>query len=251
VLESTRSGLLALRHLLAPKPAPPPPSPPVNRERQARWAPQLTGGATGAALLALLSDYGIPAANAITAATLDEALAAAAGIGYPVAVKTDEPGIAHKTDVRGVRLGVTSPEELAGAYADLSSRLGPRVAVCEMAAPGPELIIGMARDQALGPLIATAPGGVLAEYFPERSVALPPVAPSAAASMIGGLRFAEVLAGVRGSDPCDMAAVAAAIAAFSVLVCELGDWLEAFDVNPLICGPGGVVAVDALAVPRR
>lgn len=120
-----------------------------------------------------------------------------------------------------------------------------------MAAPGPELIIGMARDQALGPLIVTAPGGVLADYHSERSVALPPVAATAAASMIGGLRFAEVLAGVRGSDPCDTAAIAAAIAAFSVLVCELGDWLEAFDVNPLICAPSGVVAVDALAVPRR
>jgi hypothetical protein len=60
-----------------------------------------------------------------------------------------------------------------------------------------------------------------------------------------------VIAGVRGSQPCDTPAVAAAIAAFSVLITELGDWLEAFDVNPLICGPSGVLAVDALAVVRR
>ncbi len=181
---------------------------------------------------------------------MDEALAAAAAIGYPVAVKTDEPGIAHKTDVDGVRLGVPSPGALALAYAGLADRLGPRVTVCQLAAPGPELLIGMARDPALGPLIVTGPGGVLAEYYSERSVALPTVTVSAAASMTASLRFAEVLAGVRGGQPCDLAAIAAAIAAFSVLVCELGDRLEAFDINPLICAPSGVLAVDALAVPR-
>jgi acetyltransferase len=109
----------------------------------------------------------------------------------------------------------------------------------------------MARDPALGPLIVTGPGGVLADLFPERTVALPPLTMTAAASSVSRLRFAEVLAGVRGSQPCDTAAVAAAIAAFSVLIGELGDWLEAFDVNPLICGPSGVLAVDALAVLRR
>jgi acetate---CoA ligase (ADP-forming) len=250
VLESTRTGLLALRHLLAPRVAPPPPPPPADAVRRDRWTARLTDGITGADLLGLLRDYGIPAVRAVTAATLDEALAAAASIGYPVAVKTDEPGIAHKTDMGGVRLGVRSPGELAQAYASLAASLGPRVSVCEMAAPGPELIIGMAREPALGPLIVTGPGGVLAEYSPERCVALPPVTASAAASMTASLRYAEVLAGVRGSRPCDTGAIAAAIAAFSVLVCELGDRLEAFDVNPLICGPSGVVAVDALAVPR-
>lgn len=92
----------------------------------------------------------------------------------------------------------------------------------------------------------TGPGGILAELFPERSVALPPLTLTAAASSVSRLRFAQVLAGTRGSQPCD----AAAIAAFSMLIGELGDWLEAFDVNPLICGPSGVVAVDALAIPR-
>ena len=63
-----------------------------------------------------------------------------------------------------------------------------------------------------------------------------------------GQRFTRLLAGFRGSAPVDLAAVVAAIAAFSVLVTDLGDHLQAFDVNPLICTPDGVVAVDALAV---
>jgi len=252
VLESTRSGLLALRHLLAPRVAPPPAmAVPPDTGRRDRWAARLAAGAAGAELLGLLRDYGIPAARAASASTRAEALAAAADIGYPVALKTDEPGIAHKTDVGGVRLGIAGPDALAGAYADLAARLGPRVAVCQQVPPGPELIVGMARDPALGPLIVTGPGGVLAELFPERTVALPPLTPTAAAAAVARLRFAEVLAGVRGSQPCDTAAIAAAIAAFSVLIGELGDCLEAFDVNPLICGPSGVLAVDALAIPRQ
>jgi acetate---CoA ligase (ADP-forming) len=227
--------------------APPAETPPPDAARRDRWAARLADGASGAELLDLLRDYGIPAAHAASARTLEEALAAAREIGYPVARKTGEPGIAHKTDVGGVRLGIPGPEALADAYADLAARLGPRVAVCQMVPPGPELIVGMARDPALGPLIVTGPGGVLAEFFPERTVALPPLTMAAAASSVSRLRFAEVLAGVRGSQPCDTAAVAA----FSVLVEELGDWLEAFDVNPLICGPSGVLAVDALAIVRR
>jgi len=250
VLESTRSGLLALRHLLAPPVAVPPNREPPDTVRRDRWAARLAAGLAGAESLDLLRDYGIPAARVASASTLADALAAAAEIGYPVALKTDEPGIAHKTDVGGVRLGVPGPPELAAGYADLAARLGPRVAVSQMVAPGPELIVGMARDPALGPLIVTGPGGVLAELFPERSVALPPLSATAAMSSVSGLRFAEVLAGARGSQPCDMAAIAAAIAAFSMLIEELGEWLEAFDVNPLICGPSGVLAVDALAIPR-
>jgi acetate---CoA ligase (ADP-forming) len=252
VLESTRSGLLAMRHLLAPPVAAPPArTPPPDVTRRDRWAARLAAGAAGAELLDLLRDYGIPAARAASASTRSGALAAAGEIGYPVALKTDEPGIAHKTDVGGVRLGIPGPEALARAYSDLAARLGPRVAVCQLAPPGPELIVGMARDPALGPLIVTGPGGVLAEYFPERTVALPPVTMTAAAAAVSRLRFAEVLAGVRGGQPCDTAAIAAAITAFSTLIGELGDRLEAFDVNPLICGPSGVLAVDALAIVRR
>ena len=67
--------------------------------------------------------------------------------------------------------------------------------------------------------------------------------------MIAGLRVSEILAGVRGQPPADAEALSGAIAAFSRLVSDLGDHLDAFDVNPLICSPSGVLAVDALALP--
>jgi hypothetical protein len=198
----------------------------------------------------MLRDYGIPAVAARSAATLDEALAAAAELGYPVALKTDAPGIAHKSDVGGVRLGITSPAELGAAYNDLSAPLGPRVTVTEMAKPGPELILGMARDPALGPLIVVGAGGILAEFLAERSVALPPLTRVSAAAMLARLRVTETLSGLRGSAPADLDAVIAAIVSFSTLIADLGHHLAAFDLNPVICSPSGVLAVDALAVLR-
>jgi acyl-CoA synthetase (NDP forming) len=247
VLEGTRSGLLALRHLLdhaRRQAAGPPPAgagaPPVVAAGQAR----------GARLLDLLRDYGIAAARVRGADSRDTALAAAGAIGYPVVLKTDEPGIEHKSDARGVVLGIPNPGTLAAAYQDLAERLGARVLVCETIGPGTELSLGLARDRDLGPLVVIGAGGVLVELLADRAVALPPVSPGQAGQMIAGLRAAKLLAGVRGQPAADLGAVVAAITGLSQLACELGDVLEALDVNPLICGPAGAVAVDALAVPR-
>jgi succinyl-CoA synthetase beta subunit len=199
----------------------------------------------------MLRDYGIPAVRACSAASPGEVLNAAAEIGYPVALKTDMPGISHKSDVGGVRLGLADPVELAAAYADVSAHLGPRVTVTEMAVPGQELILGMARDPALGPLLVVGAGGILAEHLAERAVALPPVTSQAARTMLGGLRVAQILNGVRGQPSCDRDAIVSAIVAFSALIADLGEHLAAFDINPLICSPSGVLAVDALAVDAR
>jgi acyl-CoA synthetase (NDP forming) len=252
VLESTRTGLLALRHLLTHGTTIPisSASPAGDEARRARWRARLAASPlSGAGLFDLLRDYGIPVVRAAAAASLDGARAAAEAVGYPVAVKTDAPGIAHKSDVGGVRLNVTSRAELDVAYAGLTARLGPEVTVTEMAVPGVELILGMTRDPALGPLIVLGAGGVLAEYLAENVVALPPLTASAASELIASQRFAELLNGFRGQPPADLNAIAEAVAAFSVLVTDLGDELAAFDINPLICGPNGPVAVDALVVP--
>ena len=151
VLEGTRTGLLALRHLLdhAGRPSPPP----VREPARAPWQDPLPAG--GPELFGLLREYGIPAVRTEAAASRDAALAAAGAIGYPVVVKTDEPGIAHKSDVGGVRLGLAGPAEAGAAYDDLAARLGPRVVVCETAPPGTELALGIVtRSRARSP-----PGG--------------------------------------------------------------------------------------------
>jgi acyl-CoA synthetase (NDP forming) len=286
VLEGTRTGLLALRHLLDHSDRPErggplgrpdhgdraehadrtdhrdrtdygeagvPPSgfPATDPGRRGRWLDALArGDLGGAAQYDLLRDYGVPAVRVRPAASLEAALAAAGDIGYPVVLKTDAPGVAHKSDVGGVRLGLDGPAALAAAYQDLAARLGPRVLVCQTAAPGVELVVGLAADPALGPLVVAGAGGVLAELLADRRVALPPVDRAAARRMLAGLRVSARLAGLRGQPPADLASIAGVIAGVSAIAGELSDGLAALDINPLICGPGGAVAADVLVVPR-
>jgi len=265
VLEGTRSGLLALRHLLdharhqgvgadlAGSQARQRGTHGVriDRDRQARGAALLASGqATGAALLNVLADYGIAVARSRPASDREAVLGAAEQIGYPVVLKTDEPGILHKSDVGGVVLGIADAPELAAAYAALATRLGSRVLVCQTVPVGTELALGIVTDPELGPLIVTGAGGVLVELLADRAVALPPVSPAQAGELVAGLRVARLLAGARGAPPADMDAVIRAICGLSELAIELGSQLDALDINPLICGPNGAVAVDALVVPR-
>ena len=255
VLEGTRHGLRALRHLMNHARRREPSrqgrvlAGPLSRRR--RGLTLLAGGhARGAALLALLAEYGVATVRCLPVTSAAAAAAAAAEIGYPVVLKTDEPAIAHKSDVGGVLLGIVDAEQLAVGYADLAARLGPRALICQSAPAGVELALGIARDPELGPLIVVGAGGVLVELLADRAVALPPVAAAVAVELVDGLRVRKLLAGVRGAPAADMQAVAAAITALSELAVDLGDQLEALDVNPLICGQGGAIAVDALAITR-
>ena len=93
-------------------------------------------------------------------------------------------------------------------------------------------------------------GGILVELLADRAVALPPVDEPLAAELLAGLRVSKLLAGVRGAPPAALGPVLRPSPACPQLAGELGDDLEALDVNPLICGPDGAVAVDALAIPR-
>ncbi len=269
VLEGMRTGLLALRHLLAharrspagacaPAGAPGTTGPAgpadrgAGRSRRDRSAALLAAGVTGGVpWLELLAEYGITAAAARPASDAEGALAAARSVGYPVVLKTAAPAITHKSDARGVLLDIRGPAELTQAYADLSARLGPAVLVCASVPAGPELALGIARDPDLGPLIVVGAGGVLVETLADRAVALPPVDEQTAGQMIAELRIARLLAGVRGAPPADLGAVIRSITGLSELaldLCDRGGELAALDVNPLICGPSGATAVDVLAV---
>src|SRR5205823_3442851 len=138
----------------------------IDPARQQRGRERLTAGPTGGApLLELLGEYGISAVAATAVSDAAGALAAADAIGYPVVLKTDEPAIAHKSDVGGVLLGIADPGALAAGYADLAARLGPRALVCQTAPAGIELALGITRDPGLGPLLVIGAGGVLVELL--------------------------------------------------------------------------------------
>lgn len=257
VLEGTLTGLAALRHLFDHRDHRALPAltgaSPVDTKTQERWKALLSteGSFSEPAALGLLSDYGVPTIGFQIAASLDDVLAAAGGIGYPVALKTAMPGIEHKSDVGGVRLGLADEAEVTGAYRDLADRLGPQVAVAAMAAPGVEIHLGIVRDEQFGPLVLVAAGGVLVEVLNDRGLALPPLDAARATRLIDRLKVRPLLGGLRGQPPTDLVALAEAVVGLSWLAHDLGEHIEALDANPVIVGVDGCVAVDALIIPRR
>jgi hypothetical protein len=175
-------------------------------------------------------------------------VATARDVGYPVVLKTAAADVHHKLDVDGVRLGLGDDAAVAAAYADLAGRLGPSVMIQPEVPSGVEVALGLWRDPLLGPLVLVAAGGSLVELLGDRSVALPPVDADTAAGMVARLRVSELLPGHRGRPAVATDGLVSAVVAFAGLAHELGDVLEAVDVNPLVVRPDGIVAVDALVV---
>ena len=140
---------------------------------------------------------------------------------------------------------------MRSAYEDISERLGPDVTVAAMVPAGIEMALGVITDPTFGPLVLVAAGGVLVEVLHDRALALPPLDAAAAHRIIDRLAVRPILDGVRGAEPADVDALADAIARLSVLATDLGDLITALDVNPVIVGAKGCVAVDALVeLPR-
>ncbi len=247
VLEGTSSGLAAIGHVLGLELATPTPPPPVDVDRRSRWRARLAESEPLRPVesFALLADYGVPFAPVRQVASADAAVGAAREIGYPVVMKTAAP-LAHKSDVGGVVLGVVDDEQVRATYARLADALGPAVTVHATAPAGIEVVVGVVRDAYLGPLVVVGAGGVLAELVRDTAVLLPPFARERARTALAALAISELLAGWRGSAAADLAGLVEVIVAVGALAYEVGDLLAALDVNPVVVGPAGAVAVDVL-----
>jgi acetyltransferase len=205
-------------------------------------------------LAPVLAACGIPVATPATAATAEEAGAAAIGVGFPVALKIVSPDISHKTEVGGVRLGLASPDAViaaARAMRERAARERPEAriegfAVQPMAPAGKELLVGSVRDPQFGPLTMVGFGGIYVEVLRDTAVRLAPVGADEARAMLDELRLAPLLHGVRGEPPVDLPALAETISRFSRLVAA-APGLGELELNPLVAHPAGVVAVDARA----
>jgi acetate---CoA ligase (ADP-forming) len=253
VLEDVTSGLRAFLHLFEQRDARELPSlippDPVPRQTVRRWREALvTGEDLGEArALEMLADYGVPVARSTAATGLQDVLAVARCLGYPVALKT--AAASHKTESGGVTLGIQDEVVLATAYREMSLRLGPSVTLQEMVEPGVEMALGVVHDAQFGPLVMVAAGGVLIETLGDRRLALPPLDEARASKLIDRLDARPLLDGVRGAPPADVSALARTLSRLSLLAMDLGDLIGALDVNPVIVGPRGCVAVDALVEP--
>ena len=238
VLEGVRSGLAALGHLVRwPLPVDPAGPTPVQR-----------GIPEDASAFDVLAAYGIPVVESRSADSVDEVLAAAEAIGYPVALKT--AAALHKSDVGGVALHLADADTLRAAYTTMADALGPAVSVQQMAADGVEVSVGFVRDPAFGPLVVVAAGGTLVELLADRAVACPPVSHAMALRLLDGLRIRPLLDGWRGAPAVDLDALVDVIVRFSTMAMELGDVLDAVEANPVIASPRGAIAVDGLVIVR-
>jgi hypothetical protein len=201
---------------------------------------------------ALLAEYGIPVSVERLVASRSAAVRAARTLGLPVVLKTAAPGVLHKSDRGGVVLKIATLGAVGRTYLNLRAAFGPLVSVQPWIDPrdGVELFLGMVRDEQFGPVISVGFGGLFVEVLRDTAVFLPPVGPGEAERLVRRLRGFPLLAGARGRRPVDLAAVCRAIAAFSSLSAELGDVLTEVDLNPLLATPDGVIALDALIVPR-
>jgi acyl-CoA synthetase (NDP forming) len=256
VLEGTRSGLLALGHLLslgdgpAVRLSPLPDAVPGRRDRWlARLAGLVEGSLDGTESFALLRDYGIKSPSFVSVADRSDIVDVMHELSFPVVLKADR---AHKTDAGGVVLGIADDAALLTAYEEMAGRLGPDAIVAETAPEGVEIAVGIVSDPGLGPLIVVGAGGILVELLADRVVALPPLDEARAHSLIERLRVGALLRGQRGQPPADLDALCRAIVAVSTIACELGTELAALDINPLRCGPHGALALDVLVeTPSR
>jgi acetate---CoA ligase (ADP-forming) len=205
-------------------------------------------------LAPVLECYGIRCAPVREAATPAQAAAAAESLGFPVALKVRSREISHKSDGGGVRLGLDSADAVENAAARMLEHVHmarPEAAIeglliQRMAAPGKELLLGIVRDQQFGPMVMVGFGGIYVEVLRDTSMRIAPLTPSDALEMLGELKMAPLLHGMRGEPPVDLAALSEAICRFAQLGADLAELAEA-EINPLVSCPDGVIAVDARA----
>jgi acetate---CoA ligase (ADP-forming) len=246
VLEGTETGLRAIRHLLDRHERSMRPPTSSRLTPSSNPVPMLAGEA---AALEALGSYGIPVPRIEVVGDEAALLEAAERIGYPIVLKTVE-SVDHKTEEGGVMVGLEDEARLGDAYRDLAARLGPRVLAAEQIPHGVEIGLGMIDDEQFGPVVIISAGGGLIETMSDRVAVLPPIDRAGAMRALDGLRIRPLLDGVRGGPPADIDSLAEAIARFSELAADAAGRILAMDVNPVIAGPTGAVAVDALIVPK-
>jgi acyl-CoA synthetase (NDP forming)/GNAT superfamily N-acetyltransferase len=198
----------------------------------------------------LLKLYGVPVWPAVVVTSVDGAVAAAAEMGYPVALKTTAEPLRHRPELGTVRLDISSEQELRTAYQSMTTRLGgaerARLAVQAMAPPGVATVIRTAEDPAFGALISFGVAGVATDLLGDRAFRVLPLTDVDAADLVRAVRAAPLLFGYRGSEPVDVAALEQLLLRIGLLADDLPE-VAALDLNPVIVGDKGTFVLGATA----
>lgn len=204
----------------------------------------------------ILISCGIPVVPELAASTADEAVAAAQKLGYPVVVKVDSPDILHKTELDGISLNLSGPEEVRQAFSSVTGQCALRqhgalirgVLVQKMVTGGQELLVGISRDPVFGPVLTFGMGGIWVETLKDISMRVLPVCEDDVREMIRETKAYSILAGARGKSPLDLPAVEDILLKVALLAESWPDLAE-LDINPIIVLPEGrgAFVVDAMA----
>ena len=207
----------------------------------------------------LLQSYGISLAPALMAQSAGEAVSAAEKLGYPCVMKVASVDIPHKTEFGALRLGLENRAAVEKACEEMlasvhTKKPGANIEgiLVQKQIKGVECLLGIARDEQLGPTLVLGLGGVFVEILADVQIRIPPISAAEAKRALESLKGAKVFAGVRGAAAADIDAFANMAARLSWLAYDLRDELSEFDLNPVVVLPRGqgAFAVDALLVTR-
>jgi acyl-CoA synthetase (NDP forming) len=198
----------------------------------------------------LLACYGIPLVETRIVATPGEAGRVARDLGAAVALKAIAPGVLHKSDAGGVRLGLRGPGEVEAAASEMAAvfeNAGHPIEAFQVqpiVEAGVEMIVGVVQDQHFGPVLACGAGGTATELLKDVAVRITPISRGEASRMLRTLKTFPLLDGYRGTPKADVGALEDVLLRVSALV-EAHPEIAEMDLNPLIVHTAGAVAVDA------
>jgi len=200
----------------------------------------------------VLKQAGINVVETVLAKNRDEAVNISSKLGYPVVMKIVSPQIIHKSDVGGVKLGITSPAQAGEAYEAILESVKHKspeatiegVAVQKMAPPGLELVVGMVRDPQFGPMVMFGVGGIFVELLKDVSFRIVPLAREDAKQMIREIKSFRILEGFRGQPSVNLEELEEILLKISVFI-ENNPEIREMDINPLVANSDGIIAVDA------
>jgi acetyl coenzyme A synthetase (ADP forming)-like protein len=196
--------------------------------------------------------YDLPIPREGLATSVEEAVKMARAIGFPIVMKIVSPDIVHKTEAGGVVLSLSSAREVRQAYRTITANAWhyqaeariTGVQIQQMVSGGHEVIVGMIRDPAFGPVMMFGLGGVFVETLQDTTFRLAPTTIAEAGRMLDDIRGAAILRGARGQPPVKQEALASLIVNVSHLADDFPEIAEV-DLNPVMASHAGVAAVDA------
>lgn len=210
---------------------------------------------------AILSQAGIASAPERRVETVEDAVTAAVAIGFPVVMKILSPDIVHKSDIGAVKLGLHDADAVREAYTEIRAAVARRVPdarvtgmlVARQLDGGVECLMGINRDATFGAVAVFGLGGIFVELLDDVAVRSCPFNEDVAREMIGAIRGADILRGVRGRAPVDTDALAAMLSRLSIFAASAGDRLMSVDLNPVLALPvgQGAYALDAVIEIER